>query len=239
MNNRWVYAVAWLAVLAGFVYLRNRMVMGDATPRGAQPEPLVERWAVPPLIPLPSDTTTSAYAVADFSASAYRAWMRYNDAVTRQGQFLEPRRMATAQGSKAADASWRELRNVSTAMADSIGAAAAVAHERAHRLIPQPSLALAEFDKAVLRADSIVARVKQTEESYFVTVDSLVTHVRRSGPSASDEGNMLEFEESRDVAIYNRSLARMRAAYRIRSAALTELHSHTFELLRQLAALKR
>jgi hypothetical protein len=237
MHNRWIFAVLWLAVVAGFVYLRNRMVMGDAGRVTAQAEGPNERWSVPPLMPLPSDTTTPAYAAAHFSGSAYRAWLEYNDALTRLGDFLEPPKMATPEGVAAAEVAWRALKRVSLATADSIGAAAATARNRLERGLPHSSVALAEFQQAVSHADSLVARMRRVEDVYFATVDSLVNHVKQTRPSATDDGAMLEFDEHRDVAIYNRSFARMQAASRIRIAAMTALHDHTFELLRQLSAL--
>jgi hypothetical protein len=238
MNKRLIIAVLWLAALAGFVYLRNRMIMGDAVSSAIPAEAPSERWSVPPIMPLASDTTTAAYVAAHFSGSAYQAWMSYNDAATQLGDFLAPSKVATPEGLAAADTASQTLKRVSLAMADSIRAAAKVARDRLERRLPHSSAPLSEFQRAVTHADSLVTQMKRNEDIYFTTVDSLISHLKRTSPTASDDGQTLEFDEDRDVATYNQSFARMRAASRTRIAAMTTLHDHTFELLRQLAALR-
>jgi hypothetical protein len=236
MNNRWIYAVMWLAVLAGFVFLRNRMVLNEAL--SVASETPSDRWSVPPLVTLPSDTMQAAYAAAHFSGGAYKAWMSYNDTLARLGDFLDPNKVATSEGIVAAQVASASLKKVSISMADSLSAAAATALMRLRQRLPPTSAELAEVQTAVTRMDSLVARANQVDDQYFATVDSLIEHLQGTRPSASDDGQMLDFDDNRDVAVYNRSFARMQSAFRTRNMALTELHDHTFELLRRLAALK-
>jgi hypothetical protein len=164
--------------------------------------------------------------------------MSYNNAVTQLGDFLATAKIATPDGLAAADTAWRTLKDVSLATADSMRSAAEVARLRLEQRLPHSSEALAEFQRAVTRADSLVVQWKRTEDHYFVTVDSLVSHVKRTQPTAARDGEMLEFAADGDVATYNRAFALMQSASHNRIAAMTALHDHTFELLRQLAALR-
>ena len=147
MNYRWIYAVLWFALLAGFVYVRNHMPMRGTRPsRPAETETAPRLWPVPPLVMLPSDTMQVEYAAAHFSGSAYKAWMSYNDTLTHVGKF---------------DAGSAPLSRATHATADSLGNAAHTALDRLQIRLPQTSAQLVEFRVATARMDSLVGRAKQ------------------------------------------------------------------------------
>ena len=147
MNYRWIYAVLWFALLAGFVYLRNHMPMrGTRSSPPAETKTAPPLWPVPPLAMLPSDTMKHEYAAAHFSGSAYKAWMSYNDTLTHVGKF---------------DAGSARLSRATHATGDSLGSAAHTALDRLQIRLPPTSPQLAEFRAATERMDSLVARAKR------------------------------------------------------------------------------